>query len=97
MALIINGMHRTMYSQSQTVLPGGNAIANTARANEHYWVPMGDNLAGGMIHSANANNLGWRDEAQWNNHTIETDITPTILWYHRYNIIANANTIINKV
>ena len=41
MALIINGMHRAMYSQSQTVLPGGN----TARANEHYWVPMGDNLA----------------------------------------------------
>lgn len=96
MALIINGMHRTMFSQSQTVLPGGNAIASTQRAGEHYWVPMGDNLAGGIIHSASANNLGWRDEAQWNNHTVETDITPTILWYHRYNIIANANTIINK-
>ncbi|MEO0337897.1 MAG: RagB/SusD family nutrient uptake outer membrane protein [Bacteroidota bacterium] len=94
-SLIINGMHRTMYSQSQTVLPGGTTIANTARANEHYWVPMGDNLAGGLIHSANANNLGWRDEAQWNNHTIPTDITPTILWYHRYNMIANSNTIIN--
>ena len=97
MALIINGMHRTMFSQSQTVLPGGSTIASTARAGEHYWVPMGDNLAGGIIHSANANNLGWRDEAQWNNHTIETDITPTILWYHRYNTIANANTIINRV
>ena len=97
MALIINGMHRTMFSQSQTVLPGGSTIANTSRANEHYWVPMGDVLAGGLIHTANANNLGWRDEAQWINHTDETDITPTILWYHRYNIIANANTIINKV
>lgn len=96
MSLIINGMHRTMYAQSQTVLPGGNAVANSARANEHYWVPMGDLLAGGLIHSANANNLGWRDEAQWINHTDETNITPTILWYHRYNIIANANVIINK-
>jgi hypothetical protein len=93
MALIINGMHRTMYSQSQTVLPGGN----TARANEHYWVPMGDNLAGGLIHSASANNLGWRDEARWISHTQETSLTSRILWYHRYNIIANANTIINTV
>jgi len=93
MALIINGMHRAMYSQSQTVLPGGT----TARANEHYWVPMGDNLAGGLIHSANANNLSWRSVAQWVQHTDETTNTPRILWYHRYNIIANANSIINRV
>ena len=96
-ALVINGMHRTMYAQSQTVLPGGNAEASTIRANEHYWVPMGDNLAGGLIHSANANNLGWRTEAQWNSHTLETSATVRILWYHRYNIIANANSIINAV
>jgi hypothetical protein len=93
MSLIINGMHRAMYSQSQTVLPGGN----TARANEHWWVPMGDNLGGGLIHTANANNLGWRDEMQWNNHTDQTSLTVRILWYHRYNIIANANSIINRV
>lgn len=92
MALILNGMHRAMYSQSQTVLPGGT----TARANEHYWVPMGDNLAGGLIHSANANNLSWRSVAQWLEHTIETTNTTRILWYHRYNIIANANSIINR-
>ncbi len=93
MALIINGMHRAMYSQSQTVLPGGN----TARANEHYWVPMGDNLGGGLIHSANANNLSWRSVAQWLEHTDETTLTTEIFWYHRYNIIANANSIINRV
>ena len=92
MALIINGMHRAMYSQSQTVLPGGN----TARANEHYWVPMGDNLGGGLIHSANANNLSWRSVAQWLQHRDETTLTTEIFWYHRYNIIANANSIINK-
>jgi len=96
MSLIINGMHRSLFSQSQTILPGGTNTANTARAGEHYWVPMGDNLTGGIIHSANANNLGWRDEMQWQNHTIETDITVSILWYHRYNLIANANTLINK-
>lgn len=93
MALIINGMHRTMYSQSQTVLPG----ANSARANEQYWVPLGDNLAGGVIHTARANNLNWQDETQWISHTQETSLTTEILWYHRYNIIANANSIINKV
>ena len=93
MSLIINGMHRAMYSQSQTVLPGGTTI----RANEHYWVPLGDNLAGGVLHSAPANNLGWQGETQWISHTQETSSTCEILWYHRYNIIANANTIINKV
>jgi hypothetical protein len=97
MSLVINGMHRTMYAQSQTVLPGGTAIASTNRANEHYWVPMGDNLGGGLIHSANANNLGWRDEAQWTSHTDPTSLTVEIMWYHRYNIIANANSIINVV
>ena len=92
MSLILNGLHRGLFSQSQTILPGGN----TARAGEHFWVPMGDNLAGGLIHSANANNLGWRNTAQWLDHTQETSLTNEILWYHRYNIIASANSIINK-
>ncbi|MEM9525903.1 MAG: RagB/SusD family nutrient uptake outer membrane protein, partial [Bacteroidota bacterium] len=64
---------------------------------EHYWVPMGDNLAGGLIHSASANNLGWRSEAQWISHTDEFTNTVDILWYHRYNQILNANSIINTV
>ncbi|MGB3799632.1 MAG: RagB/SusD family nutrient uptake outer membrane protein [Lewinella sp.] len=97
MGLIIAGMHRSLFSQSQTILPGGDDVASTNRANEHWWVPMGDNLGGGLIHSANANNLGWRDGAQWNNHTQETDLTVVVLWYHRYNLIANANSIINRV
>ncbi|MFT6204678.1 MAG: hypothetical protein ACI9V1_001021 [Spirosomataceae bacterium] len=97
MALILNGMHRSLYSQSQTILPGGTAIASTGRANDHYWVPMGDNIGGTLIHSANANNLGWRSVAQWIEHRDETSLTTSILWYHRYNLIANANTLINKV
>lgn len=92
MELVINGMHRAMYSQSQTVLPGGS----TNIANEHYYVPMGDNLGGGLIHSANANNLSWRSVAQWQEHRDETSLLTRIMWYHRYNIIANANSIINK-
>jgi hypothetical protein len=92
MALILNGLHRGLYSQSQTILPGGD----TSRAGEHFWVPMGDALSGGLIHSANANNLGWRTTMQWLDHTQETALTNEILWYHRYNIIASANAIINK-
>lgn len=93
MSLVINGLHRGLYSQSQTILPGGN----TQRAGNHFWIPMGDNLTGGIIHSADANNLGWRTNAQWNDHTLETSLTNEILWYHRYNIIASANAIINAV
>jgi len=92
MALILNGLHRGLYAQSQTVLPGGNS----QRAGEHFWVPMGDALAGVIIHSASANNLGWRTTAQWLDHTQETSLTNEILWYHRYHIIASSNAIINK-
>ena len=92
MGLIIQGLHRGLYSQTQTFLPGGN----TARAGEHYWVPLGDNIAGGVLHSAPANNLNWQDETRWISHTQETSLTTEILWYHRYNIIASANAIINK-
>jgi len=92
MALIINGLHRGLYSQSQTILPGGT----TTRAGNHFWIPLGDNLAGGVIHSARANNLGWQNQTQWISHTQETSRTTRILWYHRYNIIASANAIINK-
>ena len=90
---VLNGIHRGLYSQSQTIFPGGN----TARAGNHYWIPMGDALTGGIIHSADANNLGWRDTMQWNDHTLETSLTNEILWYHRYNIILHANLIIDRI
>ena len=90
---VLNGIHRGLYSQSQTVFPGGW----TGRANNHYWVPLGDNLAGYIIHSADANNLGWRTEMQWDSHTLPTSSTSELLWYHRYNIILNANLIIEKI
>ena len=93
MQLVLNGLHKGLYSQLQTILPGGSS----QRAGNHYWVPMGDNHTGIIIHSANANNLGWRTEMQWNSHTLETSLTTELLWYHRYNIIASSNAIINKI
>lgn len=93
MQLVLNGVHRGLYSQSQTVFPGGSS----ARANNHYWVPLGDNLVGSLIHSANANNLSWRSTMQWNQHTIPTSLTTELLWYHRYNIILHANLLINGI
>lgn len=92
MALILNGLHRGLYAQSQTILPGGDS----QRAGNHYWIPLDDNLAGGVIHTASANNLGWQDETRWTSHNQETSLTAELLWYHRYNIIASSNAIINK-
>ncbi|MCM5662595.1 RagB/SusD family nutrient uptake outer membrane protein [Galbibacter mesophilus] len=92
MQLILNGIHRGLYSQSQTVFPGGNSTW----ANNHFWLPMGDNLTGGLIHSANANNLGWRSVMQWNTHTDQTSGMNEVFWYHRYNIILHANLLINR-
>ncbi len=93
MEKVLNGIHRGLYSQSQNFLSGGDS----ARAGNHYWVPLGDNLAGYLIHSADANNLGWRDEMQWQSHTLPTSLTSELLWYHRYNIILNANMLISKI
>lgn len=93
MQKVLNGVHRTLYSQLVTVFPGGG----DTRAGNHYWIPLGDNLAGHLIHSANANNLGWRAEMQWNSHTLETSETTEILWYHRYNTILHANLLIEKI
>jgi hypothetical protein len=93
MQLVLNGIHRSMFSQSQTIFPGGN----TNIANDHWYVPQGDNLTGGIIHSASANNLGWRDNMQWLDHTVPTSLSIEIMWYHRYNIILHANLLINGI
>ncbi|RKF04504.1 SusD-like starch-binding protein associating with outer membrane [Tenacibaculum lutimaris] len=93
MQKVLNGIHRTLYAQLQTVIPGGSSN----RSGNHYWIPLGDNLAGHLIHSADADNLGWRTEMQWNSHTVPTSLTNELLWYHRYNTILHANLIIGKI
>lgn len=92
MALILNGLHRLLYAQPQTILSGGSSY----RSGNHYWIPLGDNLAGGVIHSAPANNLNWQNDTRWISHNQETSRTSEHLWYQRYHVIASANAIINK-
>ena len=92
MSLIINGLHRLLYAQSQTILNGGSST----RSGNHYWIPLGDNLTGGVIHSAPANNLSWQNDTRWISHNLETSTTTEQLWYQRYHIIASTNAIINK-
>lgn len=92
MRLVINGLHRLLYAQAQTILPGGSS----GRSGEHYWVPVDDTMVGGIIHSAPGN--GWmRADLQWNAHTVPTSQTVTQRWYQRYHIIASSSAIINKV
>ncbi len=91
MFLVLAGLHRQMYAQPQ--IPGGD---NT-RSGEHYFIPLGDNITGGLIHSANSNNLGWISEAQWVSHTLPTSATVEQLWYQRYHFIASSSAIINEI
>lgn len=90
MELVLNGLHRHLYAQAE--IPG----ANNFRAGNQYFIPMGDNIPGGVIHTAPANNLGWQDETRWTSHTQETSTTTEQLWYHRYHVIASVNEIIEK-
>ena len=90
--LVINGLHRLLYAQAETILPGGNNF----RAGEHYWLAADDAIVGNLIHSTPGN--GWmRAELQWNAHTVPTTQTVEQRWYQRYHIIASASAIINKV
>jgi len=92
MRLVIDGLHRLLYAQSQVILPGGSS----SYSGEHYWVPADDAIVGNVIHSAPGN--GWlRDELQWNAHTLPTDGINEHRWYQRYHVIASASAIINKV
>ncbi len=92
MRLVINGLHRLLYAQSQVILPGGSSTFS----GEHYWVSSDDAIVGNVIHSAPGN--GWlRAELQWNAHTLPTDGINFHRWYQRYHVIASASAIINKV
>jgi hypothetical protein len=92
MRLVINGLHRLLYAQSQTILPGGSSTYS----GNHYWIPADDAIVGNVIHSAPAN--GWlRTELQWNAHTVPTDGVNEHRWYQRYHLVASASAIINKV
>lgn len=91
MELVLNGLHRMLYSQNG-ILPG----ASNSRSGEHYWIPVFDAMTGNLIHSSRGN--GWqRADLQWIAHREATYSTPSQLWFQRYHLIAEVNSIINKV
>ncbi|TRX71132.1 RagB/SusD family nutrient uptake outer membrane protein [Carboxylicivirga sp. M1479] len=90
MMLILNGLHRQMYSQSP--LEG----ASWSRTGQSHFLPSYDAMGGNVIHSSPGN--GWmRSDLQWQTHISATYTTPRNVWYQRYHFIASANSIINKV
>ena len=86
MMLVLNGIHRTMYSQAP--------FADFSLAGEGYIMPMLEFTASDAIHTADGN--GWfRDARQWLDHTNPTTGEIEWIWYHYYHIIGNVNQIIN--
>lgn len=93
MKLILNGLHRFLYAQPQTLISGTTSF----RSGNHYFIPLGDNIPGGVIHTAPANNLGWQGETRWTSHTQETSNTSEQLWFQRYHVIGSVNNIIDQI
>ena len=90
MMLVLNGLHRQMYSQAQ--LPG----ASSSRSGESHFIPSLDAMGGSIIHSSPGN--GWMtSDLQWLTHTNPTYTTVYNFWYQRYHFIASSNSIINTV
>jgi hypothetical protein len=48
MRLVINGLHKLLFAQSQTILPGGSSTFS----GNHYWITADDAMVGNVIHSA---------------------------------------------
>jgi len=90
MMLVLNGLHRIMYSQNP--LPGGES----SRSGESHFIPSFDAMGGSIIHSSPGN--GWMtSDLQWLTHTNPNFTTVYNLWYQRYHFIASANSIINTI
>jgi len=91
MMLILNGLHRQMYSQN----PLDDYDAGS-RSGQSHFLPSLDAIGGNIIHSSPGN--GWmRSDLRWLTHTDATYTTTRMFWYERYHFIASANSIINKV
>ncbi len=85
MMLAINGIHRTMYGQSQL---------GSTYAGEGYIMPMLDFSAGDILHTTTGN--GWfLYNLRWLRHTSANSTDNGWVWYHYYHIIGSANNLIN--
>lgn len=90
MMLIIDGLHRIMYSQNP--LPGGES----SRSGESHFIPALDAIGGSILHSSPGN--GWMtSDLKWLNHTNPNATTVYNFYYQRYHFIASANSIINTI
>ena len=88
MALVINGLHRSMYAQNQ--ITG----ATTSRTGESHFIPSLDAVGGSIIHSSPGN--GWMSaDLAWNMHTNSASTTLFNFWLQRYHFINVSNALIN--
>jgi len=87
MMLAINGIHRTMYSQTQ--LSGYSYLSG-----EGYIMPYMEFPASDMLFTSTGN--GWfLGKCRWIDHTNPNSSSTEWAWYHYYHIIGMANNIIN--
>lgn len=86
MMVALNGIHRTMYSQSP--------FSNNNYAGEGYMIPWMEFPASDALHTTSGN--GWFNNAiQWLRHTNKGAGDLEWAWYQYYHIIGSANAIIN--
>lgn len=84
MMLAINGIHRDMYAQGGII---------SSYAGEQFIMPYLEYSAGDALHSTEGN--GWfRSCLRWVAHTNQDRFDVSWVWFHYYNMIANANNII---
>jgi hypothetical protein len=88
MKLVLNGLHRQMYSAELT---GGNN-----RNGESYWMPALDFISGEVIHTGPGFN--WmKGEAQWLTHTNASNSRPFDFWFQRYHFVQTSSALIDGI
>lgn len=88
-ALVLNGLHRQMFSAELTGSSG-------SRNGESYFMPAFDFIAGEIIHTGPG--FGWqKSEARWLTHTNQNFTTVFNLWFQRYHFVQTSNAIISNI
>lgn len=86
MMVALNGVHRTMYSQSP--------LDGYSYAGEGFILPFIEFPGSDALHTTSGN--GWfRSAIQWRAHTDGNRADVEWVWYHYYHIIGSVNAIIN--
>ena len=86
MVVALNGIHRTMYSQSP--------LSGYSYAGEGFIMPYIEFPGSDALHTTPGN--GWfRSQIRWTAHTNPNQYDLGWVWYHYYHIIGSVNAIIN--